>query len=72
MKSKAYTTIGTEHFVSVNSAVQYYSEYGYDISDVNAKIKLGEIKIGSPKHKSDESLILVDGGKRYAICKYLG
>jgi hypothetical protein len=63
------TTIGTSHFVSLDAAIRYYSDYDYDDvkGAVARKIAEGEISIGKPDLKPGERLTLVDEGKRYAI-----
>jgi hypothetical protein len=60
-------TYGTSYFTSLSAAVRYYKAYGYDKSDVQRKIREGEIHIGKPKLKPGERLGTTDGGKRYTI-----
>lgn len=60
-------TIGTNYFVSRSAAISFYYAYGYDSIEVDRRIKEGDIHIGEPPTKPGETIIRVDGGKRYAI-----
>lgn len=63
--------IGTCHFVSEHKAVSYYIAQGLSREETTrAVIDLitnGEIKIGKPELKAGETLVVIDGGTRYAI-----
>lgn len=59
--------VGTNNFPSVKAAEQFYAPYGYDEQDVQHKISVGEIMIGKPVLDDGLSLVLIDGGLRYAI-----
>ena len=63
--------MGTCHFESEQSAVDYYYSQCYDRDtvgrDVMEKIRKGEIKIGPPKIKDGERLEILNGEGRYAI-----
>lgn len=67
------TQWGTSHFVDRKSAALYYRDYADDRNMMKAyalvqrKLKAGEIHLGKPQVKAGEKLILIDGGKRYAI-----
>jgi hypothetical protein len=61
------TITGTNHFVSMDAAIYYYSEYGYDAADVCDKQNAGEIAIGKPELKPGQTLSVIDNGTRYAI-----
>jgi hypothetical protein len=54
------TIYGTSHFVSMNAAVVYYRDYGFDLEDVRRKLIDGEIHIGPPTVKSGERLFLIN------------
>lgn len=56
--------IGTNHFVSRETAVRYYKTTRRDILE---KIRAGEIKIGRPTEKPGQRVLIIDGGLRYAI-----
>lgn len=43
------TYSGTANFVSRKAAVKYYKSQGYDVAEINRKLKDGEIFIGEPK-----------------------
>ena len=57
------TIINTHHFVSLDSAINYYSNYGFNREDVLEKWKKLEIEIGKPLGK--EVVLGKDG--RYSI-----
>ena len=59
--------IGTNCFVSLPLAIEYYAVYGFSEAEVQEKIAKKEIYIGKPDLKPDEKLVLIDGGMRYAI-----
>jgi hypothetical protein len=59
--------IGTSHFVSRDTAINYYRGYGFDAKAVDQKIADGEIHIGKPKLNPNEYLTVIDNGARYAI-----
>lgn len=60
--------IGTDYFVSLASAIEYYAAYGFSVRDVAGKLKSGEIDLGKPPNlKPGESLVLMDKGRRYGI-----
>lgn len=61
MKAK----IATNHFQSKNHALVYYKRLGFNLEDVNNKIISGEIAIGPPEIKGEETVSLIDG--RYWI-----
>jgi len=64
------TTYGTNHFVSLTSAMNYYSAqgYGYTSQHVQQKIKLGEIAIGEPRLiKPKQKLLINQTEGRYFI-----
>lgn len=64
---------GTSHFVSIQAAELYYSDYIPNFSKavvaahVANKIKSGDIHIGKPELKPGETLVICDDGTRYAI-----
>lgn len=61
-------TWGTNYFVSRALAVKYYSAYESDPERaVERKLADGEIHIGVPHLRSDERLLRIDDGTRYAI-----
>ncbi len=60
------TKTGTSHFVSLQTAVRYYKDYGYGLNDVQQKVKDGEIHLGPPVVKDGQKLSIIDGG-RYAL-----
>ena len=60
-------TYGTSHFLSLSAAIAYYSEYHEPAAEVRAKVKAGEIHIGPPALQPDETLSVIDEGRRYAI-----
>jgi hypothetical protein len=43
------TFSGTANFISKAAANKYYKSQGYDLAEVNRKIKDGEIFIGKPE-----------------------
>lgn len=43
--------IGTNHFVNLRAAFNYYADYGFTKSDVKEKLENGEIKLGPPPNK---------------------
>ncbi len=57
------STTGTNHFISVASATRYYDILGEDARD---KIKDGSIKIGPPKCREGEKILINNEG-RYVI-----
>lgn len=59
--------IGTPNFTSRAAAVRYYRDYGYEPYEVDLKISEGEIHIGRPTPGPGESIVLIDGGRRYAV-----
>ena len=63
--------VGTSHFESEQSAVNYYYWQGYYESTVGQvvaeKIRKGEITIGPPKIKEGERLRIIPGEGRYEI-----
>lgn len=62
------TTWGTSYFVSRAAAIRYYKDYEDDPkAAVERKLRAGEIHIGVPHLKANETLLRIDGGKRYAI-----
>lgn len=67
--------IGTNYFVSLWAAVQYYAAQGESLESafesVVAKFNAGEIKTGFPNIKPGESVVTVDEGRRYAIAQEL-
>ena len=64
---KKGTIIGTSHFTGLDSAVSYYRAYGFSREDVIDKKNNGEINIDKPKTKDGETLVLLDGSRRYGI-----
>ena len=54
---------GTSHFVNMGSAVRYYAQTG-ETQSLADKIKNGEITIGPPKGKENDTLA-VDGDGRF-------
>lgn len=58
--------IGTSHFVSMEHAVTYYRPYGFDRAAVFAKRDAGEINVGKPVLKSNERIVMLDGGSQAA------
>jgi hypothetical protein len=64
---KSPMIIGTNNFVSRQRAYIYYRDYGYHISDIDQKIRDGEIAIGAPDLKPGQRLFIIDNGTRYAI-----
>jgi hypothetical protein len=62
------TTYGTAYFRSTRAAVEYYAEYGFSAEDVKRKIAAKEIHVWEkPPTKPGERVILIDGGRRYAV-----
>jgi len=59
-------SIGTAHFVSIDAANKYYSEYGYTPDDVQQKLDAYEIFIGEPPVKIGE-ILRVNNEGRYVI-----
>ena len=57
--------IGTSHFISKEKAIKYFAEYHYNntVQAVNDKLERGEIHIGTPKIKENESLELNNEGR---------
>jgi len=45
------TITGTHYFISLDSAIHYYSNYGFSREDVLEKWKKLEIEIGKPSGK---------------------
>ena len=63
------TTWGTCYFVNHEAAVKYYGAYELDAAKaVETKLKEGSIAIGKPMLRSGQTLIVIDGGTRYAVC----
>lgn len=62
-------TVGTSYFLVLAAAVSYYRDYGLAPSQVEAKVKTGEIHIGEPPLQPGEKLTTIDGGRRYAIVR---
>ncbi len=64
------TITGTSHFVSLARAVDYYQSQGDDRAQaretVKHKLAAGEIHIGRPKCKANETVSINDEG-RYVI-----
>lgn len=67
-------TYGTSYFRSHAHAVfyyqqQFYREYSRDYAKlmVDAKLKSGEIHIGTPPMKDGEACFLIDDGCRWAV-----
>lgn len=60
-------TWGTSHFVSLAAAIRYYRPYGYDASDVRAKLASGEIHLGEPSAQPSSRVILDNREGRYFI-----
>ena len=58
--------IGTSHFLSFRSAVNYY-HYGFTESEVKAKLDNKEISIGEPHLKGGEKCYLNKKENRYFI-----
>lgn len=58
---------GTSYFRNLDAAIRYYRDYGFNAADVSLKIINGEIHLGLPTIKGDETLILIDNGNRWAI-----
>lgn len=58
----------TSHFVSKQAAIRYYSLYGYDetTNTVERKIADGEIHVGVPSLKANQTVYL-DADGRYFI-----
>lgn len=67
--TRSSMTVGTSHFVSEESAIRYYTDYGYsDVREaVTQKLRDGEIHIGKPPLKENQKLRVIDDGTRYAI-----
>lgn len=61
------TTYGTSYFISFETAVAYYRDYGDTRAQVMRKIHNGSIHIGKPVLKSGHRLSVIDDGARYAI-----
>jgi hypothetical protein len=61
------TRIGTPYFESLNSAYNYYRTQLYNAEAVREKIAAGEIHIGRPPLKKDETLVLNVEEGRYFI-----
>ena len=59
--------IENHNFTSRAAAVRYYRDYGYEPYEVDLKISEGEIHIGRPTPGPGESIVLIDGGLRYAV-----
>lgn len=57
---------GTNHFVSMASAIRYYMDYGYDSDAVWEKVDRKEIVIGKPDLKPGQRLSINEEG-RYVI-----
>lgn len=62
-------TYGTSHFVSKQAAVRYYRPYGYSQTEraVERKIAEGEIHIGEPTLKANQSTYVDADEGRYFI-----
>lgn len=64
-------TYGTCYFVNRPMAVRYYRETEQSLKDavaaVDRKIAEGQIHIGRPPLKDGDTLMVIDGGARYAI-----
>lgn len=58
---------GTNHFTSLVAACAYYKPYGYTYSDVLAKLRDGDIKLGMPPCASNEVATVIRGEGRYQI-----
>lgn len=70
--SKNTITVGTSHFVDLNSAVRYYMPYNdgnwrVAKAEVDAKLKAGEIAIGAPEPGEGEIVLLNKREGRYFI-----
>lgn len=63
------TTYGTCHFTSFFAAAKYYEAYGYSSRDVTAKFNLGEIKLGRPTLKADETCRADRDGRYHVTVK---
>lgn len=61
------TRFGTSYFVSHAAAVSYYAEQHEPASAVDRKIAAGEIHIGKPPLAEGQRLLIIDGGRRYAV-----
>lgn len=66
-KKRNPTMWGTSYFPSKSAAFSNYAAMGVGRAEVLEKIKDGEIHIGKPRLKANESLKLIDRGTRYAI-----
>ena len=60
------TVVGTNHFISLEKAVIYYSLYGFPREEVEHKLTDGEIAIGVPVVNRGEK-VLLDSDGRYHI-----
>jgi hypothetical protein len=58
--------IGTCNFKSLYAAQCYYRQYGFNLVDVEEKIRNNEITIGEPTITAQQSL-LIDSDGRYHI-----
>ncbi len=59
--------IGTCHFVSLDAAIKYYSDYGINRDEVISKWKNMEILIGPPIAKAGQKILIKKEEGRYFI-----
>lgn len=60
---------GTSHFVSETAAIKYYNTYSFGFGHLQLKHKLesGEIHIGKPELKANQTCFINDKEGRYFI-----
>jgi hypothetical protein len=59
------TRYGTNHFATWGSAFRYYAKLRFTDKDVIRKVDDGEIAIGRPKHKPEETAVIDEDGRYY-------
>jgi hypothetical protein len=59
--------VGTNRFRSIQDAVRYYAAQGETQADVQQKLNDGEIRIGAPQLKANESVTVDSDGRFFII-----
>lgn len=62
--------INTNHFVGMSAALSYYKDYGFDLHDVEEKIKNKEIALGEPPRKPGDRLTSNTEGRFVILREY--
>ena len=60
-------TTGTNHFIHLQAACNYYAVYGLTKAEVQQKVKDGEICLSPPELKAGEKSAIHPTEKRYFI-----